>query len=152
MKYTIEFKRTTMTLFQQRWRSKQVIRAYHGDFINEKAFKRWYLPSLIPNVRPKRPLALSDDIGKFAGNAKTLDAQDKARRDDEDAALAKERAEYTTPVGSLMLIEVERRIDVLIFRSCMAQSVYDARRYVVHGYVTLNGKKVRQSQILLTPS
>lgn len=47
------------------------------------------------------------------------------------------------PVGSLMFSEVERRIDVVIFRACLAHSVYEARRLVVHGDVLLNGKKVR---------
>ena len=47
------------------------------------------------------------------------------------------------PVGSLMFSEVERRIDVFIFRCCFAHSVYEARRLVVHGNVKLNGKEVR---------
>lgn len=46
------------------------------------------------------------------------------------------------PVGSLMFSEVERRIDVFVFRCCFAHSVYEARRLVIHGYVQLNGKKV----------
>jgi ribosomal protein S4 len=46
------------------------------------------------------------------------------------------------PVGSLMFSEVERRIDVVIFRSCLAHSAHEARRMVVHGNVLLNGRKV----------
>ena len=46
------------------------------------------------------------------------------------------------PVGSLMFSEVERRIDVFLFRACFAHSVYEARRLVIHGNVMLNGKKV----------
>lgn len=46
------------------------------------------------------------------------------------------------PVGSLMFQEVERRIDTIVFRSCFAESIYEARRLVVHGYVRLNGRKV----------
>ena len=42
-----------------------------------------------------------------------------------------------------MLTEVERRIDVIIFRACFASSVYEASRLVIHGDVMLNGKKVR---------
>jgi ribosomal protein S4 len=138
LKSLTEFRTSSKTLFQQRWASKQLIRAFHGDFINEKAFKRWYLPKTLPDVRPRVPLSLVDDIGKFAGNKKTVAAQDKARRAAED-----NEEEELAPVGSLMFSEIERRIDVLIFRSCLAQSVYDARRLVVHGYVMLNGKKVR---------
>jgi hypothetical protein len=33
-----------------------------------------------------------------------------------------------------MLAEVERRIDVFVFRCCFAHSVYEAQRLVIHGY------------------
>jgi len=46
------------------------------------------------------------------------------------------------PVGSLMFSEVERRLDVFLFRCCFAHSVYEARRLIIHGCVTLNGQKV----------
>lgn len=46
------------------------------------------------------------------------------------------------PVGSLMFSEVERRLDVFLFRCCFVHSVYEARRLIIHGYVTLNGRKV----------
>ena len=51
-------------------------------------------------------------------------------------------------MGSLMFSEVERRIDVVIFRACLAHSVYDARKMVIHGQVLLNGKKVRRRRPL----
>ena len=56
--------------------------------------------------------------------------------------LEDEKRKGLAPVGSLMFAEVERRIDVVIFRACFSHSVYDARRMVVHGNVLLNGKKV----------
>jgi len=58
----------------------------------------------------------------------------KRRNENDEQGLA--------PVGSLMLSEIERRMDVFIFRCCFAHSVYEARRLIVHGYVKLNGKKV----------
>lgn len=63
-------------------------------------------------------------------------AREQAERE-EDEKLAQ------APVASLMFEEVERRIDVFIFRCCFAHSVYEARRLVIHGRVKLNGKKVR---------
>lgn len=65
----------------------------------------------------------------------------KAREEEEQMAQA--------PVASLMFEEVERRMDVFIFRCCFAHSVYEARRMVIHGDVMLNGKKVgsRESRI-----
>lgn len=55
------------------------------------------------------------------------------------------------PVGSLMFMEVERRIDVVVFRSCFTHSVYEARRLVIHGNVMLNGKVVRTLSSALWP-
>jgi ribosomal protein S4 len=115
------------------------VRAYHGDFINEKTFKRWYLPSTLPDVRPRRGQTEHDTAQyKWAKLPKAVDKDAKARRQEIDG----EEQEDLAPVGSLMFSEVERRIDVVIFRACLAHSVYDARRMVVHGQVLLNGKKV----------
>jgi ribosomal protein S4 len=132
-----DYTRTTKTLFQQRWAAKQLVRAYHGDYINEKTFKRWYLPANLPDVRPTA--SAKDDLlllTKWANKVTTVEREMKRREDEASKGLA--------PVGSLMFSEVERRIDVVIFRSCFAHSVYEARRMVVHGDVLLNGRKVSE--------
>lgn len=128
----ITFKNTTeATLFQQRWKSKAAVRAYHGDFIPEKVFKRWYLPDTLPDVRPRRQV----------GDAMTL--EEFAKRKVRERELEEEiERRGMAPVGSLMFSEVERRLDVFLFRCCFAHSVYEARRLIIHGYVTLNGQKV----------
>ena len=132
-----DYTRTTKTLFQQRWAAKQLVRAYHGDYINEKTFKRWYLPANLPDVR--LAASVGDDsllLNKWANKASAVEKELKRREEEASKGLA--------PVGSLMFSEVERRIDVVIFRSCFAHSVYEARRMVVHGNVLLNGRKVSQ--------
>lgn len=133
------FTQTNRSLYQQRWASKALLRAYHGDFINEKIFKRWYLPSTLPDVRSNasNPATDAATLSKWARREHV--AEKEAKR------LESERAKGLAPVGSLMFREVERRIDVLVFRSCLAHSVYEARRLVVHGDVLLNGKKVRHT-------
>jgi ribosomal protein S4 len=113
-----------------------LVRGYHGDHINEQVFKRWYLPNILPDVRPKQ-VAFGDDK-----NALDVFAR-RARGDKERKRLKEEEEKGIAPVGSLMFMEIERRIDVFIFRCCFAHSVYEARRLVLHGYVLLNGKKVR---------
>lgn len=134
----LKFTRTHKSLFQQRWVSKAVVRAYHGDYINEKIFKRWYLPETLPDVRPRRKV-LGDD---------STDLEAFALRKKKEKALEEEvEKKGMAPVGSLMFSEVERRIDVFIFRCCFVHSVYEARRLVIHGDVMLNGKKVRQTAI-----
>ncbi|KAJ6465130.1 hypothetical protein DFH09DRAFT_1225659 [Mycena vulgaris] len=138
----IVFSRNSETLFQQRWRSKSVVRAYHGDHINEKIFKRWYLPETLPDVRPRRKI-FGDDQGTLQEFARR-----RQREKDEDAD---EMRSGLAPIGSLMFAEVERRLDVLIFRACFAHSVYDARRLVVHGKVLLNGKRHYNANTRLAP-
>ncbi len=55
-----DMKTSNRTLFQQRWLSKALVRAYHGDYIPEKIFKRWYLLETLPNVRPRSANAGND--------------------------------------------------------------------------------------------
>lgn len=132
-KKKLDFKTSNDTLFQQRWKAKAAVRAYHGDYIPEKIFKRWYIPDNLPNIRPKKVVKGDDkeSLEEFAG-----------RKQREDEYETDEAVYDMAPVGSLMFAEVERRIDTIVFRSCFAHSIYEARRLVVHGYVMLNGKKV----------
>jgi len=132
----VTFRQTRSTLFQQRWKSKSLVRGYHGDHINEKVFKRWYLPSILPDVRPKQAV-FGDDRNQLEMFARRAHAEKERKR------LQEEEEKGMAPVASLMFSEVERRIDVFLFRCCFAHSVYEARRLVIHGDVLLNGKKVR---------
>ncbi|KAJ8519713.1 hypothetical protein ONZ45_g3367 [Pleurotus djamor] len=138
----LKFTRTHKTLFQQRWTSKAMVRAYHGDYINEKIFKRWYLPETLPDVRPRRKVFGDDkdDLEAFA-----------LRKKKEKALEEEVEKKGMAPVGSLMFSEVERRIDVFLFRCCFAHSVYEARRLVIHGDVLLNGKKHQNANTRLAP-
>lgn len=139
------FTRTNRSLYQQRWVSKALLRAYHGDYINEKIFKRWYLPQTLPDVREtlSNTSSSTESVNKWALREDA--AQKEAKR------LQNEREKGLAPVGSLMFREVERRIDVLLFRACFAHSVYEARRMVVHGDVLLNGKKHTNPNTRLAP-
>lgn len=129
------FKRTFLTLFQQRWKAKRLVRGYHGDYIGEKKFKKWYLPELIPDVRPRRPMDRTIETMKIANRSKEAVALDKtAKKEDEEFA--------RSPVGSLMFIEIEKRIDTIVFRACLTTSVYQARHLVLAGRVKLNGAVV----------
>jgi len=136
-------------LFKQRWRAKRLIRGYHGDFVGETKFKRWYLPASLPDVRARRRHGSSIDYNdnetaKMAGRTRDV-AKDEARR-------AKEEEEGgNTPVGSLFLSELERRLDVVIFRSCLSPSVYHARHVIIRGGVRLNGKPHTNANTRMNP-
>ncbi|KAF9559088.1 alpha-L RNA-binding motif-containing protein [Agrocybe pediades] len=143
----LSFKNTSEeTLFQQRWRSKAAVRAYHGEYIPEKVFKRWYLPDTIPDVRPRRQV-FGDDKNQLEEYAlrktKAREQERKLEEEIEQKGLA--------PVGSLMFIEVERRLDVFLFRCCFVHSVYEARRLIIHGYVKINGRKHSKANTRLAP-
>jgi len=97
-----------------------------------------------PDVRPTA--SAGDDsllLTKWANKASIVEKEMKRREEEASKGLA--------PVGSLMFSEVERRIDVVIFRSCLAHSVYEARRMVVHGDVLLNGQKHQNANTRLAP-
>jgi ribosomal protein S4 len=139
----LDFKNSRTKLFDSRWKSKALVRAYHGDVINERIFKRWYLPETLPDVRPTRRAKGDDalELAALAGRGKSAVRQLQKEADDERHANA--------PVGSLMFAEVERRLDTFIFRCCFAHSIYEARRMVIHGSVKLNGVKVRHPFLLI---
>ncbi|KAG9100778.1 mitochondrial 37S ribosomal protein nam9 [Ceratobasidium sp. UAMH 11750] len=131
-----KFTKSSKTLFQQRWASKRFIRAYHGDWIAEKRFQRWFLPETLPDTRHPSPTSASPSMQEYAGRKQVQ----KTTGD-----------QKPVPVTSLMLIEVERRIDVFLFRCCFATSAWQARQLVVHGKVKLNGKKCTNPNIPLNP-
>lgn len=47
-----------------------------------------------------------------------------------------------TPYTQMAFAPLERRLDVAIFRSLFASSTRQARQFVIHGAVTVNGQKV----------
>ena len=47
-----------------------------------------------------------------------------------------------TPYLNMVYAPMERRLDTAVFRALFASSTRQARQFVVHGYVKVNGKKV----------
>ncbi|GAA5854438.1 hypothetical protein JCM8547_001822 [Rhodosporidiobolus lusitaniae] len=45
-----KFTKSALTMFQQKWKAKQLVRAYHGDWIPEQKFKKGYLPDGLPPI------------------------------------------------------------------------------------------------------
>ncbi|KAH7105879.1 alpha-L RNA-binding motif-containing protein [Auriculariales sp. MPI-PUGE-AT-0066] len=136
------FSKSDQSLFQQRWLSKRLLRAYHGDYIPERTFKRWYLPSTLPDVRTR----VSETTAKllsFADREEDVLKAHKLQREYDRQAQA--------PVASLMWAEIERRIDTVIFRACLAKNIYAARHLVIHGHVRLNGEIYTNVNTRLAP-
>ncbi|KAJ3370705.1 mitochondrial 37S ribosomal protein nam9 [Kappamyces sp. JEL0680] len=55
----------------------------------------------------------------------------------------KKDRENLPPIQSIMFGELERRVDVVVFRSLFASSIWNARQMVVHGHVKVNGEQCR---------
>lgn len=133
-----DFTRTSLTLYQQRWKAKRLIRGYHGDHIGTTAFERWYLPSSLPSIHSSS--SSSTNKNNTSSLAKWVEGRERAGGRTKDDKLAqKKEEEGSAPVGTMMFSEVERRLDVLVFRSCFASSVWQAKAFVVGGKVKLNG-------------
>lgn len=45
---------------------------------------------------------------------------------------------------------LESRLDVVLFRSCFASSLYKSRQMINHGYVLVNGKKIKNPSTQLS--
>ncbi|GHJ87237.1 hypothetical protein NliqN6_3639 [Naganishia liquefaciens] len=148
------FTRTSMTLFQQRWRSKRLSRGYHGDHIGETKFERWYLPEALPSIHAEGKRGASGAAkvkpSRETGGLVAGRTRDSARVVEERNRQEKERS-GRVPIGTMLYREVERRLDVLVFRACLASSVWQARQMVVHRKVTLNGRIENNPNIRLNP-
>lgn len=124
----LTFTKSSKTLFQQQWFAKKLVRGYHGDWIQEGKFQKAFLPLNIPPI-------IGSQSPSTSQLQKGKSAQPVAQREEG-------RGGQKVPLGSLMFREVERRLDVLVFRACFAPSAYAAKMMVVTGQVSLNGIKV----------
>lgn len=140
---------TSRTFFQQKWTAKAQARAYHGEHIREgqwtKMFSRY-----IPAVVPLDPKVLANDDGALQGAG-------RGSGKDIEYRLSKEEGEphkmgimsgrvpppaVPIPYMGMTFYPQERRLDTAIFRAMFASSARQARQFVVHGFVKVNGKKV----------
>lgn len=99
------------------------MRGYHGDWLQEGRFQRNYLPSTLPPI------------------VDSTRSPDHARKGKGESSSSRGRKEKV-PLGSLMFAPMESRLDVLVFRACLAPSVYKARHLVIHGRVKVDGLRV----------
>ena len=80
-----------------------------------------------------RYLAQNDGSEQSSGRGSGLDTKAGGRR---------APARLRTPYEQMVYHPMERRLDVAIFRALFASSTRQARQFVVHGAVKVNGKKV----------
>jgi ribosomal protein S4 len=135
------------TYFQQKWASKSMTRAYHGEYIREGQWERMFSPqvnAVIP--MDHRYLAEHDGSELAAGRGSGVDV-----REDDYTARKAARQNKPIPYMSMTFAPIERRLDMAIWRSLFASSAKQARQFVVHGQVKVNGQKMRFPGYLLNP-
>lgn len=152
------------TFFQQKWLAKSMTRAFHGNQIREGQWERMFdrrLPGVVP--MDYRVLARTDGSDQAAGRGSGLQRKPNERpdtvarggrgaRDAKDGSDRRARESddtpKTTPYMQMTYWPTERRLDSAIWRSLFASSVKQARQFVVHGFVRVNGKPVRATNAM----
>ncbi|KAH6635356.1 hypothetical protein B0J18DRAFT_45255 [Chaetomium sp. MPI-SDFR-AT-0129] len=139
---------TLKTLFQQKWGAKSATRSYHGEHIKEyqwnTMFNRRVLSAV--NMDPKY-MAQYDGSEQATGRGSGR----LSRPDKKDGPRNQGNRSGPTPYGQMVFAPMERRLDIAIFRALFASSARQARQFVLHGAVTVNGKKMTYPGYLLNP-
>jgi ribosomal protein S4 len=121
------------TFFQQKWAAKSATRAYHGEQIREKQWQRMFtsrLNAVIPMEH--KYLAEHDGSELAAGRGSGLESKPEERP----------MKKMKMPYMAMTYAPIERRLDVAVFRALFASSARQARQFVTHGSVKVNGQKV----------
>ncbi|KAK8119547.1 mitochondrial 37S ribosomal protein uS4m [Apiospora kogelbergensis] len=133
------------TFFQQKWKAKGLLRAYHGEHIKERDWERMFSRRLlsVANMNP-RYMAENDGSEMAAGRGSGKDTE---RNWDADVV----KPSVITPYMNMTFAPMERRLDIAIFRAMFASSARQARHFVVHGKVKVNGKVMNFPAYKLNP-
>lgn len=126
------------TFYQQKWKAKSISRAYHGEQVREKQWERMFRPRA-NSVIPMDPYYLAEHDGSELA---------EGRGSGKDVPLVLDNIKFKTkhiPHMSMVYAPTERRLDVAIWRALFASSARQARQFVTHGKVKVNGKKVWQT-------
>lgn len=126
--------RPNQTYFQQKWAAKSMTRKYHGETILEKHWNRTFKPHFHA-VLPMKPrdLAANDGSEQAMGRGSGRELEQRGTKQHKTARL---------PYMNMTFAQTERRLDVAVWRALFASSTRQARQFVVHGYVKVNGKRV----------
>lgn len=115
----------TKTLYQQKFHAKQETRAYHGEHLTEGRFNTLFSPKL--------------------NSVAQLDASLRKRGGNTNNKLKE------TPYILQTYATLEKRLEFALFRAMFASSIRQARQFILHGNVFVNGIKMRHPGYPLKP-
>lgn len=128
-------------------------RAYHNPYVREGQWTRMFdrrLPAVVP--MDHKYLAKYDGSEMASGRGSGLDKSGlRAGNGDGDFLGQQQQRVQKTPYMHMTFHPLERRLDTAIWRALFASSVKQARQFVVHGWVTVNGKKMVYPGYQLNP-
>ncbi|KAI1487394.1 hypothetical protein F5X96DRAFT_650177 [Biscogniauxia mediterranea] len=124
------------TFFQQKWRAKGMLRAYHGEHVVERKWERMFKRRLlgVAEMDPKY-MAAFDGSELAAGRGSGRHVPPNWDREIVGRP-------YITPYMQMAFAPMERRLDIAVFRAMFASSARQARQFCIHGAVKVNGKKM----------
>ncbi|CCK72016.1 mitochondrial 37S ribosomal protein uS4m KNAG_0I02300 [Huiozyma naganishii CBS 8797] len=115
----------TKSLYQQKWSSKQETRAYHGEHLTEGRWQTLFDSKL--------------------NSVAQLDASLRTGKDGSGPQLRE------TPYLLQTYAALEKRLDFALFRAMFASSIRQARQFILHGNVKVNGVKIKHPGFVLKP-
>lgn len=93
----------------------------------------------------------AETYSKVAKPSKIQRGRNRASRFGDVNQLLSDQFEQMTPYMQMTFAPLERRLDTAIFRALFASSVRQARQFVIHGAVKVNGKKMVHPSYALNP-
>jgi ribosomal protein S4 len=115
-------------------------RAYHGEQIREKQWQRMFrsrMPAVVP--MDHRYLAENDGSELASGRGSGREVLPTPEQEKEGRG--------RIPYMNMVYAPIERRLDMAVWRALFASSARQARQFVIHGNVKVNGQKVGQHNI-----
>ncbi|KAH7035403.1 uncharacterized protein B0I36DRAFT_318275 [Microdochium trichocladiopsis] len=132
------------TYFQQKWKAKGLLRAYHGEHVVERKWARMFSRRLL-GVSSTSPEYLAQNDGSEMARGKGFGLATRPR----DVPQNKNGAE--TPYMQMTFAPMERRLDIAVFRAMFASSARQAAQFCIHGGVKVNGKVMPFPSYQLNP-
>jgi ribosomal protein S4 len=125
-----------------------MLRAYHNPDVREGTWTKMFdrrLPAVVPMDHAYLARYDGSELaqGRGMGIEKRLDIETKERFQGPGRTV--------TPYMHMAFHPLERRLDTAIFRALFASSTRQARQFVTHGWVKVNGKKMKHPSYLLNP-
>lgn len=125
-----------LTFYQQKWLGKSTTRAYHGEQIREKQWQRMFSPRLNSVVPMDHKYLAEHDGSELAAGRGS--GKEEPPVDPKELRFGQK----SIPYMHMTYAPMERRLDMAIWRALFASSARQARQFVVHGKVKVNGQKV----------